>query len=121
MVLLRGRGELGLARGRHDEAWNCVAQSLELAVQSGSSKHVLPAQRLQGLILTANGRLEAAAQKLKASIRWAEQIQTPREVWLGQAALGKVRFPQDSAHAPLTSRKAPLQSSHLHPDADSRT
>jgi hypothetical protein len=34
---------------------------------------------------------------LTASVRLAEQLQTPREVWLGQAALGKVlaRLGQD--------------------------
>jgi hypothetical protein len=45
---------------------------------------------LQGEILAASGRLEEAARMLVASVHVAEQIQTPREVWLGQAALGKV-------------------------------
>jgi tetratricopeptide (TPR) repeat protein len=90
MVLLRALGELALARGRHDEAWTYAVQSLELATQSDSRKHMAGAQRLQGDILAASGRLDEAAQTLTASVQLAEQIQTPREVWLGQAALGKV-------------------------------
>ena len=31
-----------------------------------------------------------AAQALATSVQLAERLQTPREVWLGQAALGKV-------------------------------
>ena len=63
------------------------------------------AQRLQGDILAASGRLEEAAQALAASIHLAEHIQTPREVWLGKAALGKVlaRLGRDKeAEAQLT-------------------
>jgi hypothetical protein len=48
------------------------------------------AQRLQGDILAASGRFEEAAWTLAASVQLAEHIQTPREVWLGKAALGKV-------------------------------
>jgi predicted negative regulator of RcsB-dependent stress response len=45
---------------------------------------------LQGDILTARGQLEAAVRTFTASVQLAEQLQTPREVWLGQAALGRV-------------------------------
>ena len=97
MALLRAFGELALVQGRHDEAWTYATQSLKLATQTDSRKHVARAQWLQGEILTACGRLEEAAQTLTASVRLAEQIQTPREVWLGQATLGKVlaRLGQD--------------------------
>jgi len=66
---------------------------------------VARAQRLQGDILAASGRLEEAAQALAASVHLAEHIQTPREVWLGKAALGKVlaRLGRDKeAEAQLT-------------------
>ena len=56
-------------------------------------------------ILAASGRLEEAVQTLASSVRLAEHIQTPREVWLGQAALGKVlaRLGRDKeAEAQLT-------------------
>jgi hypothetical protein len=46
-----------------------------------------------------------AAQALAASVHLAEHIQTPREVWLGKAALGKVlaRLGRDKeAEAQLT-------------------
>ena len=83
-------GELALAEDRHDEAWTYATQSLELATQTGSRKHVARAQWLQGEVLAASGRLDAEAPALGASIRLAESLRTPREVWMGQAALGKV-------------------------------
>jgi tetratricopeptide (TPR) repeat protein len=46
--LLRARGEFALAEGRHDEAWTLAAQSLDLATQTDSRKHVARALRLQG-------------------------------------------------------------------------
>ena len=52
--LLRARGELALAEGRLDEAWSFATQSLELATQTDSRKHVARAQRLQGDILAAS-------------------------------------------------------------------
>jgi ATP/maltotriose-dependent transcriptional regulator MalT len=90
MPLLCARGELALAEGRHDEAWTYATQSLEMATQTDSRKHMARAQRLQGEILAASGRLDDAAHALDASIRLAESLQTPREVWLGKAVLGKV-------------------------------
>jgi ATP/maltotriose-dependent transcriptional regulator MalT len=88
--LLRACGELALTQGHHDQAWTYASQSLELATQTDSRKHVARAQRLQGEVLAASGRLAEAAQTLATSVHLAEHIQTPREVWLGQAALGKV-------------------------------
>jgi Tetratricopeptide repeat len=88
--LLRARGEFALAEGRHDEAWTLAAQSLDLATQTDSRKHVARALRLQGEVLAATGRLDEASAVLEASIRVATDIQTPREVWLGKAVLGKV-------------------------------
>jgi len=88
--LLRARGEMALAEGRLDEAWTYATQSLEMATQTDSRKHVAQAQRLQGEILAANGRPDEAARTLEASVRLAERLQTPREVWLGKASLGKL-------------------------------
>jgi class 3 adenylate cyclase/tetratricopeptide (TPR) repeat protein len=105
IALLHALGTLALAEGNHDEAWTYATQSLELATQTDSRKHITRAQRLQGDILAASGRLEEAAQVLAASVHLAEQLQTPREVWLGQAALGKVlaRLGRDQeAEAQLT-------------------
>ena len=64
IALLHAFGQLALAEGRHDEAWTYATQSLELATQTDSRKHVARAQRLQGDILAASGRLEEAAQML---------------------------------------------------------
>ncbi|MBI2875641.1 MAG: tetratricopeptide repeat protein, partial [Candidatus Tectomicrobia bacterium] len=88
--LLRARGELALAEGRHEEAWSYAAQSLEMATQTDSRKHIARAQWLQGEILAASGQLEEGAQRLAESVRLAETIQTPREIWMGKASLGKV-------------------------------
>jgi tetratricopeptide (TPR) repeat protein len=88
--LLRARGELALTEGRQEEAWTFATQSLELATQTDSRKHVARAQRLQGEILLASGRLDDAVRTFDASVRLAEHLQTPREVWLGKTALGKV-------------------------------
>lgn len=90
MPLLYARGEQALMRGQHDSAWTSAAQSLALATQTGSQKHMARAQRLQGEIMVAIGQLGEATQTLRLSIRLAEHINTPREVWLGQAALGQV-------------------------------
>ena len=73
IALLHAFGELALTQGRHDEAWTYATQSLELATQTDSRKHVARAQRLQGDILAASGRLEEAAQALAASVHLAEQ------------------------------------------------
>jgi class 3 adenylate cyclase/tetratricopeptide (TPR) repeat protein len=105
IALLYAFGELALTQGHHDQAWSYATQSLELATQTDSRKHMARAQRLQGDILAVSGRLAEAAQTLAASVRLAEQLQTPREVWLGKAALGKVlaRLHRDKeAEAQLT-------------------
>ena len=90
MVLLRGRGELALARGQRDEAWKFATESLDLASKTVSRKHVARAQWLQGEILAANGRLDEATRMLDASAMLAEQIGTPREIWIARSALGRV-------------------------------
>jgi tetratricopeptide (TPR) repeat protein len=109
MPLLCARGELALAEGRLDEAWTYATQSLGMATQTDSRKHVARAQRLQGEILMASGRLDKAVQVLEASVRLAERLQTPREVWLGKGALGKVlarlgREKEAEAHFILAAR-----------------
>jgi len=90
MVMLRGRGELALARGQLDEAWKFATESLDLATKTVSRKHVARAQWLQGEILAASGRLDEAATTLHASAALAEQIGTPREIWIARSALGGV-------------------------------
>jgi ATP/maltotriose-dependent transcriptional regulator MalT len=77
IALLHACGQLALIQGHHDAAWTYAAQSLELATQTDARKHVVRAQRLQGDILAARGRLAEAAQMLAASVHLAEHIQTP--------------------------------------------
>jgi tetratricopeptide (TPR) repeat protein len=88
--LLRARGELALVEQQYDQAWTYATQSLEMATQTEARKHVVRAQRLQGEILAAGGQLAEAARTLQASIHGAERLQTPREMWQGRAALGRV-------------------------------
>ena len=86
--LLYGRGALALARGHYDEAGQFASESLELARKTYSRKHEARAQRLQGEILAATGRLKEAAPLLEASVGLAQELKTPREVWMGALALG---------------------------------
>jgi hypothetical protein len=61
-----------------------------MATRTVSRKHVARAQLLQGEVLAARGRLEEAAQVLASSVSLAATLSTPRELWMGKAALGKV-------------------------------
>jgi class 3 adenylate cyclase/tetratricopeptide (TPR) repeat protein len=90
MPLLYARGALALARGRHDEAWRFATQSLELARKTYSRKHEAPAQRLQGEILAATGRLRESAPLLESSVTLARGLTVPRDEWLAAFALGKL-------------------------------
>ena len=74
----------------HDEAWALAARSLDGAIRCRQRKHETRALRLQGAILAAQGRLEDAVRVLTASLERAGQLKTPRESWIGQAALGEV-------------------------------
>ena len=77
IALLHAFGELALTQGHPDQAWTYTTQSLELATQTDSRKHVARAQRLQGAILAAGGRLEEAAQVLATSVHLAKQSGRP--------------------------------------------
>jgi tetratricopeptide (TPR) repeat protein len=119
IALLHALGELALTQGHRDAAWAYATQSLELATQTDSRKHVARAQRLQGEVLAASGRLEEAAQMLAASVHLAEHLQTPREVWLGQAALGKVlarlgRDQEAEAHLTQATHTIEAMAARLH-------
>jgi class 3 adenylate cyclase/tetratricopeptide (TPR) repeat protein len=88
--LLHARGALALARGRHDEAGQFATESLELARKQYFRKHEARAQRLQGEILVATGRMNDALPLIQASIGLAQQLQTRRDIWMGTLALGKL-------------------------------
>jgi hypothetical protein len=79
---------LELARGCHGEAAKFATESLELARKTSSRKHQARAQRLQGEILAATGRLDEAVPLLEASVGFARALKTPREIWMGALALG---------------------------------
>jgi tetratricopeptide (TPR) repeat protein len=106
--LLAARGELALAEHRLDEAWTFADQSLELATRSDARKHMVRAQGLQGRVLHARGRLDDAARVLRASVRRAETVKTPRDAWIGRAALGRVSYEmgQDKEAAALFTEAA---------------
>ncbi len=75
---------------RHDEAGQFAAESLELARKTYSRKHEARAQRLQGEILAATGRLNESAPVLEASVMLAQRLKVRRDEWMGALALGKV-------------------------------
>ena len=87
--LLHARGALALARGQHDEGWRLATDSLELARKTYARKHEPRAQRLQGEILCATGRLKEAIPLLQASVAFAQKLNTQRDIWIGAFALGK--------------------------------
>jgi hypothetical protein len=95
--LLHARGALALVRGQHDEAWRFATESLELARQTHARKHEPRAQRLQGEILAATGRLNEALPVTQASITGARKLRTQRDIWMGTLTLGKtlVRLGED--------------------------
>jgi class 3 adenylate cyclase/tetratricopeptide (TPR) repeat protein len=88
--LLHARGALELARGRYEEGWRFASESLELARKTYARKHEVRAQRLQGEILAATGRLKEALPLLQASVMAAQELQTRRDIWMGTLALGKL-------------------------------
>jgi class 3 adenylate cyclase/tetratricopeptide (TPR) repeat protein len=88
--LLRARGELALATGQREPALAYALQSLALARQTRSLKHVARAQRLQGEVLLASDRLVEALDVLGASVALADRLGTARESWMGESALGRV-------------------------------
>jgi len=87
--LLCARGALALARGNHDEGWRFASESFELARQTCARKHEARAQRLQGEILAATGRVNEALPLIQASVALAQKLQTRRDIWMGTLALGK--------------------------------
>ena len=97
--LLNARGALALARGRYDEAMQFANESLELAHKTYSCKHEARAQRLQGEILAATGRLKESAPMLEAAVTLSQHLKVPRDEWMGALALGKLlmRLGKDKA------------------------
>jgi tetratricopeptide (TPR) repeat protein len=87
--LLNARGALALASGRHDEAWRFATESLVLARKTYARKHEVRAQRLQGEVLAATGRVIEALPLMRASVSLAQELQTRRDIWMGNLALGK--------------------------------
>jgi tetratricopeptide (TPR) repeat protein len=122
--LLHARGALALARGRYDEAWQFVTESLELARTTYARKHEARAQRLQGEILAATGRLKQSAPILEASVMLAHDLKVRRDEWMGALALGKLltRLGKDkeaevafnSAAATIESIAAALKTTQKH-------
>ena len=50
------------------------------------------ARTAQGEILAASGRLDEATDAFESSIALAEEMGTPREHWIAQAALGRTFY-----------------------------
>jgi class 3 adenylate cyclase/tetratricopeptide (TPR) repeat protein len=88
--LLHARGQLALVREQRDEAWKFATESLDLANKTCARKHVARAWRLQAEVQAAGGRLDEAVRMLDGSARLAEELKTPREIWMARSALGNV-------------------------------
>jgi tetratricopeptide (TPR) repeat protein len=58
IALLRAQGELALTQADAEKAWTCATQSLALATQTDSRKHIVRAQLLQGDVLAEYGKIE---------------------------------------------------------------
>ena len=65
---------LVLARGH--EAWRFATESLALARKTYARKHEARAQRLQGEILAAGGRISEAVPLFQSSVALAQELQT---------------------------------------------
>lgn len=89
MPLLRARAEVLLATDKPDEAWTYASQSLELATQTDSRKHVALAKLLLGEIAAAQDRLPEAEKLLRSAMGLAEHIGAARPIWLAASALGQ--------------------------------
>jgi tetratricopeptide (TPR) repeat protein len=87
--LLHARGALALVRNRHEEAWRFAVESLELARKTYARKHEARAQRLQGEILAASGRINEALPLIQESVELAQKLQTRRDIWIGHLVLGE--------------------------------
>ena len=87
--LLRARSELALAGGRLDDAWRDATQSLELATQTDSRKHVAHAKLLLGEIAAAQDRLPEAEKLLRGAVTLADHLHAARQLWLAGSALGQ--------------------------------
>lgn len=88
--LLRARGALALAESRFDDASKFAAESLAMASHHDSRKHIARAQRLEGMVLAANGRLEDAVGALESAVTLAAQIGTHPDLWIARCSLGQV-------------------------------
>ena len=89
MPLLRTRAELALAAGQLDEAWSYASQSLDLATQTDSRKHVAHAKLVLGEVAVAQDRLPEAEKLLRSAVTLADHIHAARELWLASSALGR--------------------------------
>ena len=59
---------------------------------TGSRKHVARARTTQGEVLAASGRLGEAGAAFESAIALAEEMGTPREHWIAQAALARTSY-----------------------------
>jgi class 3 adenylate cyclase/tetratricopeptide (TPR) repeat protein len=91
MPLARAEGELALREGRFEDAWKRAVESLEVATQTDSRKHVARALCLQGEILAESRRLDEALTHLEDAVRVAEHLGARPDLWRCLATLGRIR------------------------------
>src|SRR5690348_4585156 len=86
--MLHARGALAQAHGNDEEAWRFATQ----LNSPGKPTHVSTRRglnSLRGKILAASGRLSGALPLIQASVALAKQLQTRRDISLGNLALAK--------------------------------
>jgi tetratricopeptide (TPR) repeat protein len=84
-------GQLALLRGDAERARRCADQSLEIATATASRTFESAAWRIKGESATARKRWNEADDLLQRALAIAKGIAEPRQMWLTQLAIGRLR------------------------------
>src|SRR3989454_263414 len=82
--------QLALLRGDPDRARRHADQSLEMATPTKSRKYESWAWRIKGESATVRRAWEEAEEALRRALAIAQSIGQPRQIWMSQAALGRL-------------------------------
>ena len=96
------RSQLALLRGDPERARRHADQSLEMATPTKSRKYESWAWRIKGESATVTRAWEEADEALRRALAIAQSIGQPRQIWMSQAALGRLhaaRGRRAEAHA----------------------
>jgi tetratricopeptide (TPR) repeat protein len=88
------QAQLALRRGDPDQGRRLADQSLESSVPSRSRKYESWAWRIKGESATMRHAWDEGDEALRRALTIAEAIRQPRQIWLSQLALGRLRTAQ---------------------------